>query len=291
MNLTDFIASTKRTLRLDGGMGTQLDEMGLPMGGPANLSHPAAVQEIHRRYIASGADLLITNTLTMNRIYIETGDEGVDVREVNLAGARLAREAAGDGVYVLGDMSATGKMLQPFGPLTEEAAYGAFKEQAQVLAEGGVDGFIIETMFSLQETLILLQTCRDVSDIPVIASMAFNTAKNGGRTIMGDSAGDCANRLAAGGASVVGANCGDVDPFQMAEIVGVMHSPTSLPVIAQPNAGSPRVEAGRTVFDMGPQDFARGIAACIQAGASLVGGCCGTSPAHIQAVADMIEEA
>jgi 5-methyltetrahydrofolate--homocysteine methyltransferase len=288
MDLSEFLANPERPILLDGAMGTELAEAGLEMGGQNCLTHPDGVLAIHREYAACGIDLIITNTLTMNRVSIESYKMEVDVRAVNLAGAGLARTAVRDGQYVLGDLGSTGKMLKPYGELAREDAYTAFKEQARFLAEGKVDGFIIETMFDLQEALCALRACREVSDLPVLASMAFNTTRNGGRTIMGNGARDCARALAEAGASAVGANCGDLDPFQMAEIVSMMREATPVPLLAQPNAGKPRLVGKQTVFDMSPSDFAEGIYRCIEAGARLVGGCCGTTPTHIRALADRL---
>ena len=202
MNLLKLLSSDRKTIFLDGAMGTQLGEAGLEMGGKTNITNPEAVQAIHQRYADCLVDLIITNTLTMNGVNIDSHNVGVDGREVNLAGVRLARAAARDGQLVLGDMSSTGKMLQPFGRLAEDDAYTAFKEQASILAEGGVDGFIIETMIDLREALCALRAAKEVSDLPVIASMAFNTLKNGARTIMGNSGRDCAQALTEAGASV-----------------------------------------------------------------------------------------
>jgi len=290
MNLLEFLSNNNKTILLDGAMGTQLAEAGLEMGGQTSITHPDAVLAIHRQYVECGVDLLITNTLTMNRVNIESHNVGVDVREVNLAGAKLAKATVREGQYVLGDMSSTGKMLKPYGDLSEEDAYAAFKEQAAILAEGGVDGFIIETMFDLREALCALRACKEAADLPVFASIAFNTVKNGGRTIMGNSARDCAQALTEAGACAVGANCGSLDPFQMSEVVSKMREATSLPVLAQPNAGKPRFVENRTVFDMSPSDFAAGINQCLQAGARLLGGCCGTSPAHIRAIVALLRE-
>ena len=290
MNLSEFLSS-KQPILLDGAMGTQLAEAGLEMGGHNCITHPDEVLAVHQQYVDCGVDLLITNTLTMNRLYIEKQNMGINVREVNLAGARLARSAARQGQYVLGDMSTTGQLLKPFGDLAEADAYAAFKEQAAILAQGGVDGYVIETMFSLKEALCALRACREAAFLPVIASLAFKTAAKGGRTEMGDSARQCAQALGEGGASVVGANCGDLSPSEMAEVVSVFCSATSLPVVAQPNAGKPRLVGNQTVFDMGPAEFAEGVSKCLQAGARLVGGCCGTSPAHLRAVADRIARA
>jgi 5-methyltetrahydrofolate--homocysteine methyltransferase len=207
---------------------------------------------------------------------------------VNVAGVTLAKQAAGQGQYILGDMSSTGKLLEPYGNLKESAAYEAFAEQAALLEEGGVDGFIIETMIDLKEALLALRACKEVSSLPVIVTMAFSTPKNGGRTIMGNAAQECATALTKSGAQAVGANCGDIDPFQMAEIVSQIRSATELPVVAKPNAGRPRLVDNKTVFDMPPAEFVKGIKECISAGAHMVGGCCGTSPEHICALADAI---
>ena len=284
MDLLDFI-KTGKTILLDGAMGTQLDKRGLMSRGRNNLDAPEAVLEIHREYVGCGCDALTTNTLTINRIYIETHNVGVSVRDVNLAGVRLAREAA-NGKYILGDMCSTGQLLEPYGDYTESQFYDTFKEQAEVLAEGVVDGFIIETMFDLHEALCALKACKESSSLPVIVSMAFST--EAGRTIMGNSAEECAGRLADAGADVIGANCGDLDPYQMAHVVSLLKSATSLPILAQPNAGIPRLVGDQTVFDMGPADFAAGVAECVKAGAQIVGGCCGTSPEHICALAALI---
>ena len=268
-------------------MGTELDKLGLMSRGENNIAAPDAVLSIHRAYAACGSQSLTTNTLTMNRIYIETHHVDVDVREVNLAGAALARQAASDGQYVLGDMCSTGQLLEPYGTFTEQQFYDAFREQAELLAEGGVDAFLIETMIDLREALCALRACKDAASLPVMVTMAFSTESNGGRTIMGNSAKDCAQQLADAGADVVGANCGSVDPYQTAEIVSLFKSACSLPILAQPNAGLPRLVGDRTLFDMGPEAFAQGVAECIRAGAQIVGGCCGTTPEHIRAVSEL----
>jgi 5-methyltetrahydrofolate--homocysteine methyltransferase len=288
MDLLELMSSEKATLFLDGAMGTELGAAGLEMGGQNNVTHPDAVLAVHRAYADCGIDLIITNTLTMNGVNIRSHNVGVDVREVNLAGVRLAREAASAGRWVLGDMSSTGKMLEPYGKLAESDAYATFLEQAVILAEGGVDGLIIETMIDLREALCALRAAREACELPVIATMAFNTAKDGARTIMGDAPRDCARALSEAGACAVGANCGSLDPFQVAEVVADMRGATTLPIVAQPNAGRPRLIDGRTQFDMSPSDFAAGIGECLRAGARLVGGCCGTSPAHIRAMVEAL---
>lgn len=288
LKLGEALVGLERPMVMDGAMGTQLAFMGLEMGGVNNITCPAAVLDIHRRYAESGADILITNSLTMNRVYIETHHLGLDVREVNLAGVRLARAAAGGGRYVLGDIGATGQMLEPYGELTEEAAFAAYAEQADILAEGGADGFIIETMFDLREALCALRACRSTaSGLPVMVSLSFNTGAQGARTMMGNSVEECALALEAQGADVIGANCGSMSVVQYVEVVKGMRAVSSLPVLVQPNAGQPEVADGKTSYNLSPEEFAAGIAQCLSAGARVVGGCCGTSPEHIKAIAEL----
>jgi methionine synthase I (cobalamin-dependent) len=287
LNLSEFIASNKVVL-LDGAMGTRLDDFELEMGGQNNISYPQIVEAIHREYAGCGCDILITNTLSMNRIYIETHQLNISVRQVNLAGAQLAKSAAGSHQYVLGDIGSTGKLLEPYGDLSEEDAFSAFKEQAARLAEGGVDGFIIETMIDLREARCAVRACKTVSSLPIIASMSFTDSQNGGHTVMGNSARECARALSQNGVIAIGANCGDIDPSKMASIVEILGRQSSLPTLCMPNAGLPKLVGNRTVFDLSPQSFAAGISECIDAGARLVGGCCGTSPQHIRALKSLV---
>ena len=287
MDLSTAIKN-KDVILLDGAIGTELDKRGLMGRASNNLDNPEVVLEIQREYAKCGCDVLTTNTLTMNRIYIETHNLGVPVRDVNWAGVEIAKQAAGRGQYVLGNMSSTGQLLEPYGTYKESQFYDTFKEQAEILAEAGAGGFIIETMFDLREAMCALRACKDKLSLPVMVSIAFATETKGGRTMMGDSAEQCAKSLTDAGADVIGANCGDIDPAQMAVIVSLLKSAMSLPILAQPNAGKPKLVDNETVFDMGPDVFAQGIRECLRAGASIVGGCCGTTPEHIRAVAGLI---
>ncbi len=280
--------STRSPILLDGAMGTQLAAAGLEMGGQNCVSHPEAVVSVHKAYADAGCEMLISNTLTMNRISVETHDLDVDVTAVNTAGARLARSAATAGQIVLGDVSSTGKLLEPYGDYTEEQFYEAFREQAECLLRGGVDGFIVETVLDLREAVCALRACRDVSGLPVLVTLSFQTTDKGGRTVMGNSAAESAQALAAGGATAIGVNCGDLDPRETALTIGMMRECVDLPLIAQPNAGKPRLVNGQTTFDMSPETFAKGIVECVEAGASFVGGCCGTTPEHMRWVAETL---
>jgi 5-methyltetrahydrofolate--homocysteine methyltransferase len=289
MDFSAFLQNQEIIL-LDGAIGTELDKRGLIGRASNNLDSPKVVLEIQREYARSGCHALTTNTLTMNRIFIETHNLGIDVREVNRAGVELARQAADSKQYLLGNISSTGQLLEPYGDYSESQFYDTFKEQVQILAEAGVDGFLAETVFDLREAVCAVRVCNDNFPLPVIASIAFATETKGGRTIMGNSAEDCAKSLTDAGADVIGANCGDLDPAQMAVVVAILKSATNKPILAQPNAGKPKLVEDKTIFEMAPSDFAAGIAECLNAGASIVGGCCGTTPEHIRAVAEMLDE-
>jgi 5-methyltetrahydrofolate--homocysteine methyltransferase len=273
---------------LDGAMGTELSRLGVQSVAKANLSDPKAVVEIHRKYLEAGSSAIITNTLTLNRINIESHQMELDVGAVNRAGAYLASSAASGKAFVLGNLSSTGQMLEPYGTYSESDFIETFKEQATYLLEGHVDGFIIETVFDLREAICGLKGCKAVSSLPVLVCITFNSEQNGGRTIMGDSAQHCAQRLTENGADAIGANCGGIDPSQLAEVVSILSKSTKLPIVAEPNAGKPRLVDGTTLFDMNPSAFAAGMAKCKEAGARILGGCCGTTPEHIRALKDVI---
>ncbi len=285
MNLSEFIAE-KEIVILDGGMGTQLEARGAAMGGRANLSNPDAVLEIHEKYLKSGSHIITANTFAMNRLYIEGHNLNLDVHEVNRAGVELARKAAGPEGFVLGDMSSVGRLLKPYGPVLESDAFDTFCEHASILKEAGADGLIVETMTDLKEAVLAVKACRQVTDLPVIASMAFSTNARGGKTVMGNGAADCASGLTEAGADVIGTNCGDIDPFQMAEIISLIVESTNHPVLAMPNAGHPRFIERKAVFEMPPSEYLKGVKECVKAGAKVIGGCCGTSPEFIKLLAE-----
>lgn len=287
MNFQDLLKENKVVL-LDGAMGTELAKRGLERPNAYNLSNPDCVLEIHRAYIEAGAQALITNTFTMNRINLQVHGLDVDVKEVNLAGAKLARQAAGKGKLVFGDISPTGQLLKPYGDYSKKEFYDSFREQAEALVRGGVDGLIIETMFDLQETICALEAIKDITNLPVLVSMAFLEISQGGRTLMGHTVKETVRIAEEYGVDAVGANCGELDPIEMAEIAKQFRSETSLPVIVQPNAGKPVMQNNQTVFEMKPKEFADGILKCIDSGANIIGGCCGTGPDHIRQIAQRL---
>ena len=289
MNIMDLINSGK-ILVFDGATGTQLAELGVEMGGQNNILNPDKVEIVHNKYLESGSDVIITNTLTMNRIYIEEHGVDIDFEKVNIKGAEIAKKAAVKAdAFVAGDIGSTGCMLEPFGLFTKQQFIENYEEQARVLEKGGVDFFLIETIMDINEAICALKACKNVSKLPVFVSMTFSTLANGGRTIMGNSAADCAKQLTENGADVLGANCGDLDPFEMAELIKIYKANSSLPFLAQPNAGKPKLIDNKTVFDMPVEKFTEGLKECLNAGASLIGGCCGTSPKYIKAIAKLVK--
>lgn len=280
----------KKVIIFDGAIGTEMARRGLDTGAGVNLTNPEAIESLHKDYASLGIDCLITNSFITNRISMKAKKMNVDIREVNLAAAKLARSAANENQYVFGDIGPSGKLLEPYGDFSEEQFYENFKEQALILREGKVDGIIIETMTDLREAVCALKAVKDNVDLPVIVSLSFTSAGKGGRTMMGNNVEEIANALEKNGADVIGANCGELLPLDMARLASLYKEYTDLPVLIQPNAGLPRLVNGNTVYDMTPQDFADGVAECIESGAELVGGCCGTTVEHIRAVVEKVKE-
>ena len=289
MNFLEYINKNKVTL-LDGAMGTELKKRNV-MGDPENnIKNKEIIKDIHKSYINSGSKAIITNTFSMNRLYLENKKKDYDLELINKEGVKIAKEAAQDNIFVLGDISSTGKLLKPYGEYEENEFVDVFKEKATYLKEAGVDAFIIETMVDLREAVCALKACKEVSNLPVIVSISFDTLKNGGRTIMGNSVKECVQKLEENKVDVIGTNCGSLSPIQIAEVVKIMKKNTKLPIMVKPNAGQPKLKGDQTVYDMTPEEFTKGIISCINNGASIVGGCCGTTPKHIEYLNNKLKE-
>lgn len=278
-----------KILILDGATGTQLAARSGMTGPLTNFECPDVVKAVHAEYRAAGADIVLTNTLTANRIGLEhagLADRLVDINEV---GPKLCRDAVGDDCYVAGDMTSTGQFMEPLGDYTEQQFYDNAAEQAEILTDGGVDLIIVETMTDVRETVIAVRAAKDASGLPVIASVSFDPVSTGFRTMMGDTAEKAVLMLEEAGADVVGSNCGTIDPEEMSRLIAEMRQFTSMPLIAMPNAGKPELTGGEVVFRLTPEEFADGAIKCVEAGATLIGGCCGTTPAHIAALAARVK--
>ena len=274
---------------LDGATGSNLQRAGMPTGVCPEqwiLEHPQALIDLQCAYVQAGTDIVYAPTFTASRIKLEEYGLQDQLEQMNRALVALSKEAvAGSGALVAGDLTMTGKQLAPIGDLPFETLVGVYKEQAAVLADAGVDLFIVETMMSLQETRAALIAIREVCDLPVMASLTY---ESDGRTLYGTDAKTAMVVLQSLGADAVGLNC-STGPAEMVSAVEQMREIANIPVLAKPNAGLPELEDGETVYRMTPEEFATAGATLVEAGASIVGGCCGTTPAHIKALADAVK--
>lgn len=278
-----------RVVVLDGATGTNLQKAGMPTGVCPEqwiLEHPQTLIDLQKAYVETGTDIVYAPTFTASRIKLEEYGLEDRLEEMNRALVALSKEAvAGSEALVAGDLTMTGKQLSPIGDLPFETLVEVYKEQARVLADAGVDLFVIETMMSLQETRAALIAIREVCDLPVMASLTY---ESDGRTLYGTDAKTAMVVLQSLGADAVGLNC-STGPMEMVAAVEQMREVAYIPILAKPNAGLPQLEDGVTVYRMSPEEFATAGAALVKAGASIVGGCCGTTPAHIGALADAIK--
>ncbi len=280
----------RRPLLGDGATGTQLQQLGLAPGACGELwvlDHPERVSQVHRAYLGAGADLLTTNTFGGTACVLGPHGAGGRVREINVAAARLARQIAGDRAWVLGDVGPFGGMMEPLGEALPDDVAAAFREQCAALLEGGADAILVETMSDPVEAGLAVEAARAAGAGLVFATFTFQQSPRGYRTLLGTSAADALAAVLAAGADVVGANCGtalslaDYEKLT-AELVAAAGGH---PVIVQPNAGAPRLVDGKICYDESAAQFAAAAPRFLGAGARIVGGCCGSTPEHIAAMA------
>ena len=285
-----------RVLIGDGAMGTQLMYAGLEQGncGEAwNLSHRDRVLAIHHRYAEAGADCMITNTFGGSRIMLTRHGCADDVRAINAAAVGIVREAFGgrEG-YVLGDIGPFGGLMEPYGEFTEHQVRAAFLEQARALVDAGADAIIVETQTGLEELGLAIDAAKEAGSQCIIGSLAYDVTLDGStfRTMMGVDPERAAEFMEERGAHIVALNCGTgMDMRWAKQAVERYRSSTSLPVMAQPNAGLPRLENLKVVYDETPEEMVRGVAPLIEAGVSIIGGCCGSTPDHIRALRTAVD--
>ena len=271
----------------DGAMGTRLYDKGVYINrsyDELNLTSPDLVREVHEEYVKAGADIIETNSFGATRQkLLPYGLEG-KLRDINVAAARIAREAAGDRVYVAGAMGPLGLRVEPFGPTSFDEAKDMFKEQAEALLEGGVDLFILETFSELSVIEQAVRAVRELCDLPIIAQMAIQMD---GKTTFGTTPEVFTASLDEWGVDVIGLNCG-MGPNHVLTALEKMRAATNKRLSAQPNAGLPRDVQGRQFYMGSPEYMATFAKRFVQAGAKFVGGCCGTTPTHIKLIADAI---
>lgn len=291
MNRFEELLASPGPVLLDGAMGTVLMDLGLEQGNPPeewNVLYPDRIREVHRKYIQAGSRLILTNSFggTRFRLHLhELQDRVVELNQAAAQNARLEAQAAPHMVVVAGSIGPTGQLMEPMGTLTYEEAKAAFAEQAAALAQGGVDVLWIETMSDLHEVKAAIEGARSVSDLPIVATMTFDTH---GRTMMGVKPEQAVEFLQGFKLSAIGGNCGN-GPAEIEAVITAMQTTGSdIPLVAKANAGLPYWQDGELKYD-GTPDVMAGYAQRVhELGAKLIGGCCGNTPAHIEAMREAL---
>jgi 5-methyltetrahydrofolate--homocysteine methyltransferase len=282
----------ERIVLLDGGFGTELIRHGFPQGECLetwNVERPAVIKEIHKSYFDAGSDAVLTNSFGGSAIKLAGHGQEKRCYELNRAAAAAANAVKPDGRFVGGSIGPTGKFLKPQGEFTKAQFEDAFAEQTRGLNDGGVDFLLIETQYDLKEALCALRGARRASTLPVFVTMTFNHMPRGYFTLMGNSVAACLETLEKEGVPAVGANC-TINSEEMAGLVKEMRTVTSLPLIAQANAGKPCLtEEGQVTYSQGLEDYVKHIPAIAANGANLIGGCCGTDPDYIRRMAEILK--
>ena len=287
--MADFIAAIKeRVLVLDGAMGTMLQERGLKAGGcpeEMNLTAPDVVEAVHREYVGAGADIIVTNSFGGSRLKLAHYGLEQQVHEINVRSVELARRAAGPDRFVAASIGPTGRFLRPVGDADFDEMVEVFGEQVRAFAEAGADLITMETFLDIAELRAAVIACREFSNLPIMALMTF---ENEGRSVLGTSPEAAAVTLEALGVSVVGTNCG-LGVEGIYQMLARMRNVCAIPLIAQPNAGLPQLIDGQTVFNATPEDMVVYHQRLLDIGVRVIGGCCGTTPAHIRAMQQALQ--
>jgi 5-methyltetrahydrofolate--homocysteine methyltransferase len=270
----------------DGATGTILQAAGLPSGTIPevwNVEEPAKIESMHRGYLDAGTRIVLSNTFGGNRLKLSRSGKGQEVEKLNRAGAEIARRVADEySAFVGGDMGPTGELMTPMGPLTPEAAREAYAEQASALASAGVDLLVIETMSDLSEAQAAIEGAHDATDLPVVCTMSFDTR---GRTMMGVKPEQMMSALWPLSLAAIGANCGKSLQENLQALTALRDANPDAVLWIKANAGLPRLDGDDVVYDTTPAEFAEYALKFAEAGAKVIGGCCGSTPAHIAAVA------
>lgn len=285
----DPAAFANRVTVADGAWATRLLERGWPQTRPvelANIESPELVLETAHAYLDAGARVLTTNTFGANRLVLDRRGSSADVAFVNRQGAALVREAAGDRAWVVGAIGPSGRMLL-VKETSPEALTPIFTEQAAALAEGGVDALVLETFAELEELLVALAAAKAATGLPVIASMSYDSGPQRTQTTMGAAADHCVTVLDQAGADLIGCNCGAGVGTALPAVVA-LRGGTSKPLWVKPSAGLPDLVDGRAVYHVTPDEFMAHVPTLLEAGANIIGGCCGVGPEHIQRLAKLV---
>ena len=282
----------EEVLVCDGAMGTMLISKGMPDGDCPDywgIKKHKILLEIHKAYVAVGADMITTNTFGANWLKLKKYKLQKKVKQINKQAVDIAKEAAGGKAYVLGDIGPTGEYAKPVGNIDAEEMVCVFAEQAKILEESGVDAIILETFSDMEELKNAILAIKENTRLPIIASMTFQKLPDKGfRTTSGISIPQLVSDSLLAGADVIGANC-TVTGVDMIDIVSEIRALGTAFIIAQPNAGMPRLEKGKTVYDESPESFGKHVKAIIEKGVNIIGGCCGTTPDHIRKIREVVK--
>ncbi len=276
----------------DGATGTNLQKVGLAAGTHTEdwvFDHPEKILDLERAFVAAGSDIILTCTFGGTRLRMKGAKYADQAIEINKRAVELARQAASarDNVLVAGSIGPLGQLLKPYGPVTPEDATAAFAEQAKALAEGGADLLVIETHFAFEEATAAFDGARSVTDLPIVVSFSYD---RGTRTMMGVKPADVVKKYKAMGAALVGANCGTTLENMETIIKEYSAAEAGVPLWAKPNAGMPRLEGTQTIYDVTPLEMAEYAKKYIALGARVVGGCCGSTPEHVAAIAQAVKK-
>ncbi len=283
---------------LDGAMGSEIIARGIDAGicnAYLNIESPEIISDIHLAYLKAGSDAVITNTFGANNFSLARYGLKEQAAEINIAAAQIARKAAGTEKYVLGDIGPSGDFLEPLGTVKPYQLYDIYVEQAQALISGGVDGFIIETMTALDELTITVEAVKSVAaDLPVFASMSFDRAGDDFKTMMGIDVDTAIVKMISLGIDAVGYNCGSLtlDEYINLSRKFVMVTKSlsdDTEIYAEPNAGKPKLLDNKAVYTVSPEEFAVAAQKIHSIGINIIGGCCGTSPKHIEAMTMLLK--
>ena len=273
----------------DGAWGTQLQQGGLPVGACPdvwNLARPEKVEEVARAYVEAGSRVILTNTFGANRFILARHGLTGKTAEINRAGVEISRRAASGRATVFASVGPSGVMLMT-GQVNEEELKAAFAEQVLALAQAGAEGIVIETMSDLAEAALAVAAARETG-LPTVACMTFDSGAKKDRTMMGATPEQAAEQLAAAGADVIGSNCGQ-GVAGMVEVCRRLRAAADRPIWIKANAGLPEIVDGKTVYRQTPVEFASHVPRLVEAGASFIGGCCGTAPEFIRAVVKKLQ--
>jgi 5-methyltetrahydrofolate--homocysteine methyltransferase len=283
----------EQTVLLDGGFGTELISRGFPQGACPeswNVENPEVVKEIHKNYYDAGADAVLTNSFGGSKIKLQSHNLENQCYELNRAAAIIANEVKPEGKFLGGSMGPTGKFLKPHGEFTEEEFEEAYAEQARGLIDGKADFLLIETQYDLNEALCALRGVRNASNLPIFVTMTFNHHPKGFFTLMGNTIEQFVEEMEKENVPVVGSNC-TLNSAEMADLFKIMREKTTLPILAQANAGKPSLsEEGKVAYSQGMEDYLSYIPQMVKNGANIIGGCCGTNPEYIRKMAEVLKK-